>query len=339
MGGVLVKGDKNTAEYTDALAIINNWRSSHGYPLQVVTNTLRTRAKKIGKNPLIAQRLKRITSIEDKLKRLDKTKLAGMQDIGGCRVVLDSMSEVWDLLSIYDLARAKSPKGRPEFIGEDDYIGNPKPSGYRSIHLIMKFQSLAGNCQSFNGHKIEIQIRTKLQHAWATAVETTGTFLGQDLKSSRGSKEWLRFFVLASTAFAFKEGSPPVPNTYTTATLEDFLTELKSLWNVLQVDSFLTGCRVAINMATTDFKKADRFLVRFDAKKREVGIRGYPKNQLPQAMKDYFLAELDATNNPEMQVVSVSVDSVEKLRIAYPNYYADTDEFLKAMREFISIKT
>ena len=37
--------------------------------------------------------------------------------------------------------------------------------------------------------RIEMQIRTKLQHIWATAVETMGTFLGQALKSRQGDQQ------------------------------------------------------------------------------------------------------------------------------------------------------
>ncbi len=43
---------------------------------------------------------------------------------------------------------------------------------------------------------IELQLRTRLQHEWATAVETMGTFLQSSLKSSQGPEEWLDFFSL-----------------------------------------------------------------------------------------------------------------------------------------------
>jgi len=59
--------------------------------------------------------------------------------------------------------------------------------------------------------RVELQIRTKLQHLWATAVETMGTFLGQALKSRQGSQDWLDFFTLISSAFSFIEGTPQIP--------------------------------------------------------------------------------------------------------------------------------
>ena len=55
------------------------------------------------------------------------------------------------------------------FVRSTDYIENPKSSGYRSIHYIYKYSS---NIQDYDGLKIELQIRTRLQHSWAMAVET-----------------------------------------------------------------------------------------------------------------------------------------------------------------------
>jgi len=60
---------------------------------------------------------------------------------------------------------------------------------------------------------IEIQIRTLLQHAWATAVETVGTFINMPLKSSLGDEGWLRFFALMGSAMAIAEGKSTVPGT------------------------------------------------------------------------------------------------------------------------------
>ena len=73
-----------------------------------------------------------------------------------------------------------------------DYIQHPKPSGYRSIHLVYKYKNPIS--PEYNGLFVELQIRTRLQLAWATAVETMGTYLGHALKSSEGPERWLDFF-------------------------------------------------------------------------------------------------------------------------------------------------
>ena len=74
--------------------------------------------------------------------------------------------------------------------------------------------------------RIELQIRTKLQHIWATAVESMGTFLGQALKSRQGDQEWLDFFAATSSAFAYKEGCVPIPRFEELSKEETFLAVL-----------------------------------------------------------------------------------------------------------------
>src|SRR4051794_15302892 len=80
--------------------------------------------------------------------------------------------------------------------------------------------------------KIEIQLRSINQHAWATAIETVGLFTQQALKSSQGSGEWRRFFACMGNAIAYREGCNPVPNVPTyegdlKAILLDYVEELE----------------------------------------------------------------------------------------------------------------
>ena len=113
----------------------------------------------------------------------------------------------------------------------DDYISDPKPSGYRGIHLVYRYFSDKKKSM-YNGMKIEMQLRSKYQHAWATAVETVGMFSGQALKSSLGSEDWQRFFSLMGSVIALREGTAMVPNTPTdgralVAELSDYASRLK----------------------------------------------------------------------------------------------------------------
>src|SRR5438270_11039884 len=65
----------------------------------------------------------------------------------------------------------------------------------------------------YNGLRIEIQLRSRLQLAWATAVETVSTFTGQALKSNIGDDAWKRFFALMGSSIARREGTSIIPNT------------------------------------------------------------------------------------------------------------------------------
>ena len=119
------------------LDILNNWRSSHDYPLQCIKMSLLNRAKKIDRLAIVAQRIKRLPSIYSKLKREPQMKLTQMQDIGGCRAVVSNINNVDDLIELYEEALSKNPRGRPEQVHVKNYVKFPKPDGYRGIHLVI----------------------------------------------------------------------------------------------------------------------------------------------------------------------------------------------------------
>lgn len=80
---------------------------------------------------------------------------------------------------------------------EHDYIAEPQESGYRGIHLVFKFNNSQGrqpDSRCWDGLNIDIQLRTELQHVWATGVEIVGTMLHENLKAGQGNKDWLKLF-------------------------------------------------------------------------------------------------------------------------------------------------
>lgn len=141
-----------------AFEVIGNWRSAHNYPLNIFQKNLRKRARKIEATSIVAQRIKRISSIDAKISRYPTMRLSMMQDIGGCRAVMSDVDQVQKLVRSYKQSDIKHILAQ-----EDDYIEKPKKSGYRGVHLIYKYFS--DKIQTFNGLKVEVQIRTALQHA------------------------------------------------------------------------------------------------------------------------------------------------------------------------------
>jgi ppGpp synthetase/RelA/SpoT-type nucleotidyltranferase len=325
--------DNPFTDYYEALEVINNWRSSHGYPLQCLKMTLLTRAKRIDSRALIAQRLKRLSSIAIKLKRHEHMKLSQMHDLGGCRAVLRNVSAVHRLASLYQQSMVKNPNVRMEFYKDYDYIQKPKSDGYRSIHLVYKYRTKSTKNAVYNGLRIEIQLRSRLQHAWATAVETVSTFTGQALKSNIGSDSWKRFFALMGSAIALRENCPLVPGTPTDK--NELIHELRSLAKDLKIKTVLQGWRVAINMINPKLTDAHAFLLTLDTKNETIAVKGFPKRQLVAASEEYLRVEKENANKPEIQTVLVALESVATLRSAYPNYYADTKSFLNAVRKAI----
>jgi len=137
-GDALISLGKDDPGREAEIAVIDNWRACHAYPLQAIKMTLLQRAKKVDGSALVAQRLKRRPSIELKLRDNPSMKLSQMQDIGGCRAVLPTVRKVRQLINIYKKSQAKNPNTRCYCDGFDgfDYIVKPKADGYRSVHLL-----------------------------------------------------------------------------------------------------------------------------------------------------------------------------------------------------------
>ena len=306
-----------------AIDIADNWRASHGYPLQVIRNNLANRAKKVSSEAIIAQRLKRFHSIVGKLRREPSMKLSQMQDLGGCRAIMPTVEDVDTLAHIHQDAWDKAPS-RHELHRCRDYIASPKPSGYRGVHLIYKFKTPNPEKAIHNGQRIEIQIRSRLQHTWATAVEVVGAFRKQALKSGQGSQEWQRLFALMGSALARKEQRPSVPGT---PTGNDLVKEIQSVSRAIKAEPFLAGCSEAAVFIEKTVRPAVAYLIVLDVEARRVRIR--PQDSMWVANQKYVELEKENSGKPNLQTVLVSVDSLGDLKTAYPNYYLDVSQFLK----------
>ncbi len=322
-----------TAEAVEAfegsLVIINNWRSSHSFPLNTFQTGLRRRSRHVDSRSLVAQRIKRLSSIQTKLERFRTMKLTQMQDIGGCRAVVENVAKVRQLAAEYRQSDIKH-----KLASCDDYIQNPKKSGYRGIHLVYRYYS--DRKETYNDLKIEIQIRSPLQHAWATAVETVGTFTRQALKSSQGESDWLRFFALMGTAIAVRENTPPVPETH--GNTGDLRKELLEYSTNLDVENRLRIYGSALQTSEQPSAKgAHYFLLKLDPSLSapKVEIRGYRQGELQRASAEYLEIEKAISKGSGADAVLVSAESFSALRRAYPNYFLDTKEFLAALKQVI----
>ena len=204
---------------------------------------------------------------------------------------------------------------------------SPKPTGYRGVHLIYRYFS--DKIDTYNTLKIEMQLRSQAQHAWATAVEIVGTFTQQALKSSQGQADWLRFFALMGTAIAMMEGTPPVPDTPTDT--DALIAELNDASHRLDAIGRLRAYGTAPQiLESPESKKNHFFLLELDATEMKLEITGYKANQIVDAADDYLAAEKRfSEQGAGGDAVLVSVDSLASLRRAYPNYYLDTNMFVE----------
>jgi putative GTP pyrophosphokinase len=120
-GNVLINPLATRGEFSDALELINLWRACHAYPVNTFQATLRSRLKRLSIDFIVATRLKRIPSIEKKLKINPGMQLARMQDVGGLRAIVSSMKQVRAVQNIYSDGSLTH-----ELVSTDDYITSPK---------------------------------------------------------------------------------------------------------------------------------------------------------------------------------------------------------------------
>lgn len=108
-------------------------------------------------------------SIIEKLKRIN-SRLSQIQDIAGCRVIATSIHEQDEIIS-----------GIQQWFANvviDDKRNAPT-HGYRAVHVLVKH----------SGKTVEIQIRTRLQHFWASMSEKLADLYGQEIKYGNGNKQ------------------------------------------------------------------------------------------------------------------------------------------------------
>ena len=305
--------------------VVDSWRRLHSSPLRTFRNNLRKKATSRG---IVATRLKRLFSIIAKLERLPRIKLSRMQDIGGCRVVVPNADDASKVAGDFAGSRI-----RHELIRSKDYISEPRETGYRGIHLIYAFQS--ERRQHLNGLNVEIQFRSRLQHQWATAVETVGTFISQDLKSGVGDPEWLRFFALVSSVIAQRETRPVVPGTPKNERhLIEALRECAIDNNVSQrLSAFQQVTRLAPRSTRSE---GYWHVLELDMDKRQIRGHSFGVDLHETAFSLYSNKEIENRGNPHVDVVLVSADSLKDLRRAYPNYFTDLADFRRLLQETLS---
>jgi len=220
-------------------------------------------------------------------------------------------------------------------VNSKDYITYPKKDGYRSIHLIYRYKS-DKNKKMYNGLLVEVQIRSKIQHIWATAVETVSFFTGQAIKSNEGQKEWIDFFRLVSSAFARLENCPLVSNTPPNE--KELFLLIKKKEKELNVIARLKNWTKSIKLLDEELKNKINsrfFLLELDSVQDKLIITAYSQRQEEKAIKDYAKVEKRIYGKKEYDVVLVGADTTLDLKKAYPNYFVDTSEFIKYLNKVL----
>lgn len=312
--GERVRAGTQTPE--DLLAI-EQWRAAHRAVLNTFQAILRTRTRGTGIS--VAQRHKRKRTIFDKLNRLPGMHLSRMDDIAGCRLIFKDVPTLMQFREKFHNAHFNH-KRRNE-LDKYDYIKKPKPTGYRGIHDVYEYNVNSDVGKELAGLYLEIQYRTLVQHAWATAVEVIGFITESQPKFQQGDNRYETAMTLASEilARAFESSKGALPEVEDREVVADFL----KLDKELMLLKTLRGLNAA-DKAVTERKNA----ILIFSGNRELDVRAY--RDATDALRALFELEKEF---PESDVVLVRADTSEDVRLAFRNYFSDARDFIKLIEE------
>lgn len=326
-GKALLAGPETGFPFIDANIVVDDWRKLHMLPLiELVQDVTMALANKGVIAAFSSYRLKRMTSVIAKLKHNPDMGLGGLQDIGGARFVF---KDVPSLLKAQKVISETSFKHFTVDRKPYDYVARPKESGYRSIHFAYKYVS---DDQEYDGLRVELQLRTRLQHDWAMAVETAELISKSPLKASLGDSNWLSFFKLASAVFARKE-ELPVAESFKDYSERDFCIEYASLDKENKFLDRLQALVSAVNITEKHSLKNGYAVIFIQFDEKKVQLRHYDLDAFDEATQYYSDVE-KSIKEDNSAVVLVSVSDMKELKEAYPSYFLNAGEFIQALQEF-----
>lgn len=335
----------------EALKILSFWRSTHEKPLNYACTFVEKYSKRISKNYIIAHRLKRTNSIIKKLKRFNAEgmQLTTMQDIGGCRVILDNINNVNRLVNSLDHSEY--------FELRNNYIECPKEDGYRSVHLKGNF--IVNNIK----RQIELQVRTKIQHSWATAVEIVDLFTKQYLKHNQGDEKWRIFFKESSIVLSYFEKCFPDDfdilasdkkkldrktlkkidknfNPIISKALDNVYDYARTLNIARQFKAFASSLVKTSDIINTNKFTNEYLLLHIfenNENKFQLNYKIFRKSEYISAEEEYIYLEKSTINSKTDTVALISTNNIEDIQEAYPNYFADSTIFSNFVEIMVDI--
>lgn len=316
---------------------IDQWRASHGYVINTFQALIKGRLKRMSIQADFAQRLKRQDTVLDKLTRVhpDGTPLIkniiSMHDIAGCRLIFDNINDL-NTARTYLRSSGALKTVNHKIVNHSEkynYIELPKDSGYRGIHDVFrhfprKHRDIGTEKRPWDGLMMELQFRTRAQHAWATAVEISDLLDAERTKFELKKTDRGQFFALASELIArVDEGMKKAFPDKSTAQLRTEISVLETNYRILERLE-------ALKQYEGDFKfKRHNVLNVFRDGNDQLQLEVKPFKNAATAIQ--AASEIEK-NFFSVNTVYVRADNPAQLRSAYRNYFNDPLDFVELLK-------
>ncbi|MDC0738382.1 RelA/SpoT domain-containing protein [Cognatishimia sp. SS12] len=327
----------------DDINLVDQWRASHGYVINTFQIWLKRHFAKQGHSVEFAQRLKRRNTVIGKLKRQDADgnflikDVASMHDFAGCRMIFENLDALRSFRNF--MHSSKVMRNVEHELRHDpqkyDYIEKPKFTGYRGIHDVYKHfprgSTRGEDKKPWDGLLVEIQYRTRAQHAWATAVEISDLLDGEQTKFELNQSDRGRFFALASEIIARSHEN--IARAFPAQSLEQLRDELQSLENKLGI---LGRLKVLKQFESADRLRRHNVLNIYRDENGEPCLEVLPFSSATQAIDKSSELEKEETS---INAVYVRSDNPNQLRSAYRNYFYDPIDFVQIIQKAGEVKS
>jgi putative GTP pyrophosphokinase len=325
----------NCADQED-LALIDQWRAAHGYVINTFQAWLKGHISKKQYYIEFAQRLKRRNTVIDKLQRKDPNgnplikDVSAMHDFAGCRMIFDNIE---DLNDFRDYIHSSSVMRNVEHTLRHDpdkynYIGNPKFTGYRGIHDVYKHFPRGSKRQQlkkpWDGLLVELQYRTRAQHAWATAVEISDLLDGERTKFELDRSKRGKFFAISSEIIARRHEN--ISNAFVGTSTRQLQQELQSLEGDLGI---LRRLKLLTQFEDEESLQKHNVLNIYRKSDGNLELEVLPFSSAAPAINR--ASELEASQS-SLNAVYVRSDNPKQLRSAYRNYFYDPIDFVEIIQ-------
>lgn len=333
-GRAISEGTASDEDY----AVVDRWRSAHGYVINTFQIWLKRHIEKHDISVEFAQRLKRRNTVVDKLLRRNSqgqpliADVSAMHDFAGCRMIFKNIEDLQKFRGyILSAGVTKNVKHELRHAKDKyDYIEHPKASGYRGIHDVYKHLPRGAERREdrkpWDGLLVEVQYRTRAQHAWATAVEISDLIDGERTKFEMDQSKRGLFFSIASELIARRHEH--LTRAFVDKSTDDLEADLQALEQELGIlrrlsllKKFESENQLKRHNVLNIFRKPDGSL--------GLDVKGF--NSAGPAIERATYLE----KNPEESINAVYVrsDNPNQLRSAYRNYFSDPVDFVDILKE------